>query len=146
MESGLTKKPKTASEVFREAYSYYLSIGMPWDLYWEGPSWLVRSYRDAHKVKEKEINRNAWLNGFYVMQALQTGIPVVLAGMLKQHVDLPKFPDEPIKFEHKTEKEVKVEQEDKQMQLQVAKMHEMMMAINATFQRKQEEKEKVSNQ
>lgn len=138
MENGLTQEPKTASEVFREAYTYYLAMGMSWDLYWEGHSWLVKNYREAHKIKEREINRNAWMNGLYVMQALQSGIPVVLTGMLKNSIDLPKYPSSPIEFEKKTEEEVKIDKEEKQMQLQVAQMHAMMLAINSKFQKKEE--------
>lgn len=79
-----------------------------------------------------------------MMQALQSGIPVVLTGMTKGTVELPKYPNKPIDFETgKTEKEKAEEKEEKQMQLQVAKMHEMMLAINSTFQRKQEAAEKA---
>ena len=41
-----------------------------------------------------------------MMQALQSGIPVVLTGMTKGTVELPKYPNKPIDFEtDKTEKE-----------------------------------------
>ena len=131
MEGNLTER-KTASELFQIAFPMYLAIGMSYEEFWEKESWLVKSYREAQKLKFKDVNYSAWLNGVYVLQALQTGIPVVLTGMLKEHVKLPEYAHAPIDFDEKS----KEEQEKKQMEAQMAKMKEMAERFNATFKKK----------
>ena len=138
MESDLNEKkePVKASKVFREVFPMYLAIGMTRKEFWEKESWLVKSYRKAHKIKNDEVNYSAWLHGVYVLQALQSGVPVVLNGIAKERIDLPSFPEKPIDFEKKT----KEEREAKQMELQKAKMQEMADRFNAVFRKKQEAK------
>ena len=110
----------------------YLAIGMTHEEFWEKESWLVKCYREAQKIRNESDNFHAWLSGVYVLKALQTGIPVVLNGIAKQSIRLPEFPEKPIDLVG-TRKE---EQEKKQMELQKAKMQEMVEAFNATFRRK----------
>ena len=124
------------SDVFREAFPIYLAMGMTYELFWEMESWLVRSYREAYRIKRDEINYSAWLNGLYVLQATNSGIPVVLNGIAKSRMELPSFPEKPIDFEGKHKKA----QEEKQMKLQIAKMREMAEQFNMTFSKKQEKK------
>ena len=121
------------SDAFREAFPAYLAMGMSYAEYWEQESWLVKSYREAHRIREDEINYSAWLHGLYVLQAMNSGVPVVLTGILKQKADLPSFPSRPIDFTEMDKKE----KEEKQMQLQIAKMQEMAEQFNKTFGRKQ---------
>ena len=131
MEGSLTPR-KTASDYFREAFPLYLATGMSYEEFWEKESWLVKSYREAQKIKRDEINYSAWLHGIYVLDALHTGIPVVLNGIAKSRIELPKYPETPLDLMEKN----KEEQEKKQMELQKAKMHAMVEAFNATFRRK----------
>ena len=77
-------KPKTATEIFQEAFPIYLAMGMSYREFWEMESWLVRSYRKAHEIRQEENNYNAWLNGLYTLQALNVGVPVVVKGFAKQ--------------------------------------------------------------
>ena len=93
MESGV--KPKTTGEIFIEAFPRYLAMGMSYAEYWEKESWLVKSYREAQKSKNNDINYIAWLHGVYVLDALHNGVPVVLNGIAKSHIDLPKYPEKP---------------------------------------------------
>jgi len=120
----------------------YLAMGMTYEQFWEMESWLVKSFRKAHKIryeeKQNEINYSAWLSGVYTMKALQTGIPVVVNGFVKTHVDLPQFPEKPIDFAANS----KAEREKKQMELQRARMQMIAEQFNATFKRKQEAKAK----
>ena len=131
MEGSLT--PKTASELFQEAFPVYLSMGMTYNEFFYKESWLVKSFRKAYRIRQDEINHSAWLQGLYIVQALNSGVPVVLNGMMKQVKDLPNYPSKPIEFSDKSEKKV----EEDRMKLQVAKMKEMMEQFNSTFARKQ---------
>ena len=131
------KKPlsKTASEYFHEAFPMYLAIGMTYEEFWEKESWLVKSYRKAQKIKHDEVNYSAWLHGVYVLNALQSGVPVILNGIAKEKIDLPSFPEKPIDFSENQRKK----QEQKQMELQRAKMLQIAEQFNATFRRKHPE-------
>lgn len=119
--------------MFQKAFPIYLAAGMTYEEFWEKEGWLVKSYREAQRIKHNDVNYAAWLNGVYILQALQSGVPVVLNGIAKNHIDLPNFPDKPIDFSEKG----KEQKEKKQMELQKAKMQEMVEQFNATFRRKQ---------
>lgn len=116
----------------------YLASGMTYEEFWEKESWLVVSYREAEKIRKEEKNYFAWLGGIYTLQALQTGIPVVLTGIVKQSVKLPEFPERPIDFAKSNEEE----RERKKMEVNRAKMQAIAEQFNATFRRKQAEKMK----
>ena len=115
----------------------YLAMGMTYELFWEKESWLVKSYREAHRIQQDESNYHAWLCGAYVLNALQTGIPVVLNGIAKSHIDLPKYPDKP--FYSDDMKKTPEELERERMEKQVAKMREIAEHFNSVFKRKHEQ-------
>ena len=116
----------------------YLAIGMTYEEFWEKESWLVVSFREAERIRKEEKNYFAWLGGIYTLQALQTGVPVMLTGIAKQSVTLPEFPNKPIDFIKANEEE----RERKKMEANRAKMQAIAEQFNATFRRKQEEKMK----
>lgn len=95
-------------------------------------SCLVKSYRKAYEIRQDEMNHNAWLNGLYVLQALNVGVPVVVKGFAKHTTETPDYPNKPIEFWGKA----KESHEEKQMELQKAKMREMVEQFNRTFKRK----------
>ena len=127
------------SDTFWDAFPMYLAIGMTYEEYWEKDPRLVISYRKAQKHKLEEINYSAWLNGVYVMRALQSGIPVILNGIVKEVISLPNFPDKPIDFSEDREKK----QEEQQMQLQIARMQEIANQFNKSFAKKKASAEKT---
>lgn len=75
---GSVGKPSTKSytEVFNEAFPYYLSIGMSYELYWHGEPNLVKAYREADELRVDRMNYEAWLQGLYVYQAVGALYPV----------------------------------------------------------------------
>ena len=126
------KTPKTATEIFREAFPRYLAIGMTYEQFWEQESWLVKSYREAAKLKQEDVNYVSWLNGLYIVRALRAGVPVVVNGFVKSgNGNIEPYPEKPIEFA-----ESKEEKENNQMKLQVARMQQMAEMFNATFARK----------
>ena len=56
--------------IFDEALPYYLTIGMPYELYWDGRPELVIPYRRADILRQKRSNNDAWLQGVYFMYAV----------------------------------------------------------------------------
>ena len=75
---GSVGKPSTKSytEIFNEAFPYYLSIGMSYELYWYGEPSLVKAYREADEMRVDRMNYEAWLQGLYVYQAVGALYPV----------------------------------------------------------------------
>ena len=75
---GSVGKPSTKSytEIFNEAFPYYLSIGMSYELYWYGEPNLVKAYREADEMRVNRMNYEAWLQGLYVYQAVGALYPV----------------------------------------------------------------------
>lgn len=52
------------------ACPYYLSIGMPYDLFWHGEPWAVRLYRESDRLSMRRADYMAWLQGRYVYDAM----------------------------------------------------------------------------
>lgn len=71
--------PKSFTELFEHEFPYYLSIGMSYELYWYGDVWLTKAYREAHKLKMKQLNANLHLQGAYFYEALLDVAPVLHA-------------------------------------------------------------------
>ena len=109
-----TTQDKSYTEVFEEAFSFYLAIGMSSAEYWEGDCSLTRYYRKAYKIKQEEINNNAWLQGMYVYDAISTAIHNALRGKNSTAKDYAKQPyniGNKEKSEQEKAKEVEIEQE-----------------------------------
>ena len=117
----LTEEPptreKTNTEVFEECFPFYLAIGMSYAEYWEGDPLLARYYRKAYRIKQDEINNNAWLQGMYVYDAVSTALHNALRGMGKQKPPAKDYAKQPYEFRDKVKtdaekaKEVEIEQE-----------------------------------
>lgn len=46
------------------------------DEYWNGDPGMVRWYREAQRLKNEQINRDAWLHGLYVFNAICDASPL----------------------------------------------------------------------
>jgi hypothetical protein len=67
------------TEQFEEHFPYYLSIGMSYEQYWDGDCWLAKHYRDAHNLRIRRDNEQAWLMGRYVYDAICAVSPLLHA-------------------------------------------------------------------
>ena len=82
--------------------------------YWEGDCLLTRYYRKAYKIKQEEINNNAWLQGVYVYDAISTALHNALKG---KNTKSRSYAKQPYNFgnRNKTEfekaREVEIEQQ-----------------------------------
>lgn len=75
----LEPNPIKYKKVFFNNLQDYLAIGMTSDEYWNGDSQLVKSYRNAWKIKSKHENYSAWLNGLYVSEAINSSISSIFS-------------------------------------------------------------------
>lgn len=55
-------------------------MGMSYELFWEGPPSLAKAYRDAYRIRMEEQNAMAWIQGFYVYDAVAS----IIANVLRQ--------------------------------------------------------------
>lgn len=107
------EEPKAATyKWFDDLFSYYLFLGMTYELYWEGDPWLAKAYRDAYEMKRDYDNQTLWMNGIYVFNAIGTAIANIhLDG--KHHAPVP-YLKEPIRIRPYTEEELKAKKEKEQ--------------------------------
>ena len=110
-------KIKTNTEIFEECFPFYLAIGMSYAEYWEGDVKLAQYYRKAYRVKQEEVNYNAWLQGMYFYDAISTALHNALRGMGKTKPPAKDYAKQPYelykkkKTEQEKVKEVEIEQE-----------------------------------
>ena len=85
--------------------------------YWEGDPSLTRYYRKAYRIKQDEINNNAWLQGLYIYDAVSTALFNALRGMGKSKPPAKDYAKQPydlnnkVKTEAEKAREVEIEQE-----------------------------------
>ena len=105
--SGVTEEgPKeqlSISELYDKVFPEYLAMGMTYRQFWHEDCRLVIAYRKAYKLRQDEINRNAWLQGLYIFKALQTA-PITVNGFAPKGYTPEPYPNKPFDFTQKQEK------------------------------------------
>ncbi len=105
-----TTQEKTYAEIFEESFPFYLAIGMSSAEYWEGEPSLTRYYRKAYKIKQEEINNNAWLQGLYIYDAVSTSLHNALRDKNQRAKEYAK---QPFNFENKNKEKSEFEKAKK---------------------------------
>ena len=96
--------------------------------YWDGESTLVIVYREAYKLRIREQNRNLWLQGLYIYEAICNVSPILRAfSKAKKPLPYPKKPynieqlenwgDDKIKKKKQQEKEINKKNEEMKAQI-----------------------------
>lgn len=112
-----TRPEKTNTEILEECFPFYLAIGMSYAEYWDSDPVLAQYYRKAYRIKQEEINNNAWLQGLYIYDAVTTALHNALRGMGKQKSPAKDYAKQPYQFNNKVKteaekaKEIEIEQE-----------------------------------
>ena len=108
---------KTYTEIFEECFPFYLVCGMSYAEYWAGDPSLAQYYRKAYRLRQEELNNNAWLQGLYIYDAVSTALHNALRGFSKQTPPAKDYAKQPyelynkVKTEAEKAKEVEIEQE-----------------------------------
>lgn len=71
--------PLSLMEVFEKACPYYIKLGMTYDQFWDGDVSAHRAYREAEKLRLREVNQTLWLQGMYVYEAIGNLAPYIKA-------------------------------------------------------------------
>ena len=109
-----TTRYETYTEIFERSFPFYFAIGMSSAEYWEGDCSLTRYYREAYKIKQDEMNNNAWLQGLYIYDAISTALHNAFRD---EDTEAKEYANQPYNFGNKEKselekaKEVEIEQQ-----------------------------------
>lgn len=82
-----------------QALPYYLAIGMPYELFWNGEPELVKVYREAHELRNEQRNQEMWVQGIYNYRAFREIMEAFAAGLSGSKSSCAsEYPREPIAF------------------------------------------------
>ncbi len=98
------------TETFYKQFPFYLSIGMTYDLYWNGDCLLPKYYRESYKMSRDRINQELWLQGAYIYDALCKVSPILNA-FAKSGTKPQPYPEKPYSLEIKDIKNDKKDRE-----------------------------------
>ena len=100
------------TDIFKKVFPLYLSYGMTYQQFWEEEPPLAADYREAHKIMQKRQNLNAWMQGFYVYNAIGA-FAEILPAFPKKGAKIQPYMEEPIAM---TDEEVKERADRKQLE------------------------------
>ena len=102
---------ETYTKIFEEAFPYYLSIGMTYDLYWYGEPNLVKAYRQAEEMRVDRMNYEKWLQGLYIYNSIGALVPVLNPFSKKTKPE--EYLKEPIVITERARKQKEIEEGQK---------------------------------
>lgn len=124
-------------------FPHYLAMGMSPEEYWDGESSLKPAYRKAFRIRmeneERIADRNAWLLGLYVRDALQS-VAMLVNGFVPKGAEVGKYPEKPMleKAEDEKKQEVQKQKEEDQMKVAMAMFQAMANKFNRNFEKRQD--------
>lgn len=102
-----------------------MAIGMTYDQYWFGDPLMARDFYKAHKLRQEMQNELAWINGMYVLQALQATV----GNMFKKKTDKAnEYPKQPFDFGSNRASAKPERTEEQEADFAKAYMMQMVMA------------------
>lgn len=137
VEDSSTSSSLTYEEVFEHYFPYYLSIGMSYREYWEMDVDLVKAYKKAEEIRFERKNREMWIQGMYVYEAVADVSPILHA-FAKKGTKVRPYMEKPIEFEFKKKKPAEEESNSKE-NIMLQRMQARMAKINARFKNKSKE-------
>ena len=149
MGDGLTEKqklrqtsPTPLGDIFDEMLPEYLAMGMPYDLYWDGPYGTRRAFLEAYRLRMKNeqmlSDRNNWYLGQYMMAALRSVQLTAATVWVKKLPDPTEYPDKPFFEKHEEEQKEAERQkkEEDQSKLAMAMFQQMVAKMNGNIIRR----------
>ena len=85
-----------------------MALGMTYEQYWYGDPLMARAFYKADKLRQERMNDEAWLNGAYILRALQATVGNLC---LKQGSKPHEYPRKPIDISEETEEEKALREE-----------------------------------
>ncbi len=125
---------RTYTEQFYEAFPYYLSIGMTYDQFWNGDPELTKHYRKADELRNEKTNKELWLQGMYIYEALCDVAPILHA-FAKKGTKARPYPEQPYALTAKERKQEQDEKERKVSEKGKMFMETFMISNNKRFKK-----------
>ena len=69
-----------------------MAIGMTYEQYWYDDPMMVRAFYKADKLRRERMDEEAWLNGLYILRALDATVGNAFRQKGQQPVTYPKEP------------------------------------------------------
>ena len=93
-----------------------MSIGMPYDDFWNGDVEMVKAYRKACELRDRRNNQDMWLQGRYFYDALCAASPLYRFTMKKGMIKPEPYTKEPYptteaELREREEREAKAKEE-----------------------------------
>lgn len=104
-----SSEKKTYAEIIKEAFPFYLHIGMTYEQYFYGNPYLAVYYREAYKLKNDQMNEMMWWNGYYTYIAFATALSNMHFDGKKHKIN--EYMKEPLRIRPLTEEEQEAENE-----------------------------------
>ena len=108
---GNAASPMSLREAFEQACPVYMQYGMTYDEFWHGDVASHRMYRESYKIKQRERNMNAWLQGRYIYDALCAVSPILRA--FSKASKPGKYPEQPYDIYEEQRKARELEEQRK---------------------------------
>ena len=137
---------KSYGDIFDEAFPHYLVMGMTAEQYWDGESSLKPAFRKAYRIRieneERMMDRQAWLQGVYIRDALQS-VALLVNGFMPKGVRPERYPQRPRLETAETEKrkETQKKQKENQTMLAMAMFQAMAENFNRGFDKRQKKEQ-----
>lgn len=136
-EEGTKVESTSLTELFEKLCPIYMSYGMSYDEYWHGDAYVVKFYKEAHRLKLQAQDENNWMQGMYVYEAILDCSPILHAFSKKgtkplQYAEKPYLAD---RLREKTKEEIEQEKENERLKF-IIQMNNWFQATTDHFKNK----------
>ena len=133
-EEGTKVESTSLTELFEKLCPIYMSYGMSYDEYWHGDAYVVKFYKEAHRLKLQAQDENNWMQGMYVYEAILDCSPILHAFSKKgtkplQYAEKPYLADS---LREKTKEEIAQEKENERLKF-IIQMNNWFQATTDHF-------------
>lgn len=125
--------PFPYTDIFYKQFSYYLSIGMTEEQYWDKDCLLVKYYREAEELRNEKLNQQAWLQGMYIYDALNRVAPILHA-FAKKGTKAQPYVEQAYPISKRSAQEAKENEEKVKAQKGIRFMEAYMVQNNKRFE------------
>ena len=130
--------PLSLYELFERACPAYLNMGMTYEQYWDGDVSAHTAYREAEKLRIRDKNFQAWLQGMYVYEAIADLAPALKAFAKGRSRPYAKEP-------YTLFEDDKRRKEEEEQRRKYERIKEKVSAFAEAFNAKRKEKESTEN-
>lgn len=88
-----------------------MALGMTYNQYWYGDPLMVRAFYKADRIRQERKDSEAWLNGLYVLRALEATVGNVFR---KEGTQPAEYPERPYSAKETAEEPTSEDEEERE--------------------------------